>query len=657
MVNKHALSLLIVGVSILCAQTIFNQTASAAYQAGRILDDGVLLDARSMNAGQVQSFLGGRGGQIANKSFVMNCDAAGQQAKQIYQSMGAPCGHTTSAANIIYYSAQVYGISPKVIMATMQKEQSLITATNPTDRQYSQAMGYACPTSGNCSDSSNFFWQIDNGAWVLRYHFERARGNMNWWSPSSTWTCGTEKNLYKPNLYPGQNVRFYDTSGTHYATIYIQNSATSSFYCYTPHAYNNPQGLYGRAPYGTTGLYYSGSYNFVTFFDAWWGTTHNGIQIDMIRANQDITATYNTYKNQLGSPTSEQVPEFTTDGRVWQNFQNGTIIWTPNYGAHPLLFGSIYDRWRLLGGSLGTLGVPSSASIIESDDGRVWQNFRSGTVIYSQGNGAWEVLAGPIGDKWRSVGGSRGTLGRPTSGVAANSTMRKQNFENGVVARRDFNTPAYTITAGIYQRWQGNQATLKAPTMDAVRESSDGRVWQYFDGGLALTNNSNTWIIRNGAIHEKWKSLGGSTGKLGKPVSNQVSELDGRVWQQFEKGYLIQKNSQSPAYEALFGTIYTRWHQLGGSTGDLGTPQSSVITESDGRMWQNFENGTIIWSQNTGAWEVQGGFYTFWKQYGGSLGRLGKPTSARKIELNDVRWQNFERGKATWSPVAGWTIN
>jgi hypothetical protein len=296
MVSKHVLGLLAVAVFILCAQTIFSQKASAAYEAGRILDDGVLLDARSMNPGQVQSFLASRGGQIAGKSFVMNCDAAGQQAKQMYQSIGAPCGHTTSAANIIYYSAQVYGISPKVIMATMQKEQSLITATNPTDRQYSQAMGYACPTSGNCSDSSNFFWQIDNGTWVLRYHFERARGNMNWWNPSSTWTCGTEKNLYKPNLYPGQNVRFYDTNGTHYTTVYIQNSATSSFYCYTPHAYNNPQGLYGRSSYGITGLYYSGSYNFVTFFEAWFGSTRGEIFTRLDRPRWMQIKNNGTYK-------------------------------------------------------------------------------------------------------------------------------------------------------------------------------------------------------------------------------------------------------------------------------------------------------------------------------------------------------------------------
>lgn len=275
--KKLSLGIITLILSIVFSQTLFQQKTSAAYEAGRLLDDVVLLDAKSMNADQIQTFLNNRGGQIASRSFVMDCDAAGQKAKEIYLSLGAPCGRTASSASIIYYAAQVYGVNPKVILATMQKEQSLITATNPTARQYAQAMGYACPTSGSCSDSSNFFWQVDNGTWVLRYHFERARGNMSWWHQSTSWTCGTEKNLYKPNLYPRQNVRFYDTQGTHYATIYIQNAATSSFYCYTPHAYNNPQGLYGRAPYGTKGLYYSGSYNFVLFYEQWFGSTRGNI--------------------------------------------------------------------------------------------------------------------------------------------------------------------------------------------------------------------------------------------------------------------------------------------------------------------------------------------------------------------------------------------
>ena len=275
-ISIHAQRLLAGIVGIVAILLIFSLNApkvSAEYNAGRIIDDAVFLDAKSMSAADIQNFLVARGSGLKNMSFTLQCYGAGSTERQWYTAAGAQCDTPIPASHIIYYAAQIYGVNPKVILATMQKEQSLTTAANPTVWQLTQAMGYACPTSGSCSSSSSFPYQIDSGTWVLRYHFERARGNMTWWRTDSSWVCGTEKNLYKPNLYPGQNVRFHDTNGTHYTTIFIQNAATSSFYCYTPHVYNNPQGLYGRAPYGTTGLYYSGSYNFVHFYELWFGST------------------------------------------------------------------------------------------------------------------------------------------------------------------------------------------------------------------------------------------------------------------------------------------------------------------------------------------------------------------------------------------------
>lgn len=257
-----------------------SQQASAAYNGGRIMDNGVFLDANSMNAAQIQSFLASKGSGLASRSFVLQCYGANSQERQLYTSVGAACDQNMSAANIIYYASRIYGINPQVIMATLQKEQSLITTGNPTSWQLNQAMGYGCPTTGNCSGNSTFSYQIDSGTWVLRYHYERANGNNAWWSPSTTWVCGTEKNFYKPNLYPGQNVRFYDGNNVLYRTHFIENAATSSFYCYTPHAYNNPQGLYGRPAFGTTGQYYSGSYNFVSAFEEWFGSTDGG---DLVR--------------------------------------------------------------------------------------------------------------------------------------------------------------------------------------------------------------------------------------------------------------------------------------------------------------------------------------------------------------------------------------
>ncbi len=246
--------------------------AVSAYDNGHLIDDAIFLNASSMKEADIQSFLANKRSGLASRVFLFDCDSAGATSASYYRSSGAPCGSTVKASTIIYYAAQIYGINPQAVLATLQKEQSLVTNPNPSDWAINQAMGYGCPDSGGCG-SSNFLYQVDNGTWVLRYHRERANGNMDWWRRSNSWTCGSAKNYYSPNLYPNQNVSFYDDNGVKYTTVWLANPATSSMYCYTPHAYNNPQGLYGLPRVGTIGQYYSGSYNFVYWFEQWFGST------------------------------------------------------------------------------------------------------------------------------------------------------------------------------------------------------------------------------------------------------------------------------------------------------------------------------------------------------------------------------------------------
>lgn len=244
----------------------------AAYDGSRLIDNQVFLDANSMNTAQIQQFLTDQGAGLSSRSFVLTCGAPSDTATMnAYAAVSAPCGQTVSASTIIYYASQIYGVNPRVILATMQKEQSLTTAANPTDWQINQAMGYGCPDSGGCG-ASNFFYQIDNGTWVLRYHYERANGNNTWWNNGSN-VCGTATIYRSAGLYSGATVTFKDDNGVSYATYTLANAATASFYCYTPHAYNNPQGLYGLPVMGTVGMYYSGSYNFVLWFERWFGST------------------------------------------------------------------------------------------------------------------------------------------------------------------------------------------------------------------------------------------------------------------------------------------------------------------------------------------------------------------------------------------------
>ena len=136
--------------------------------------------------------------------------------------------------------------------------------------------GYACPDSGGCG-ASTFFYQVDNGTWVLRYHYERANHNNTWWNSGSI-VCvppapPSPPRYYSAALYSGATVTFIDDNNVPYVTYTLANAATAALYCYTPHAYNNPNGLYGLPVTGTVGMYYSGSYNFVKWFEAWFGRT------------------------------------------------------------------------------------------------------------------------------------------------------------------------------------------------------------------------------------------------------------------------------------------------------------------------------------------------------------------------------------------------
>ncbi len=246
-------------------------TLSAPNITNDLIDDPVFRDSSTMTASQIQAFLNAEGSGLANVRDVENCGSS-SGPHYAYYTQFYSCGTVQVAAQIIYDAARAYGINPEAILATLQKEQSLITTPNPTSSQINFAMGYGCPDSGGCS-FPGFFNQVDNGAWQFRTDIELGSGN-NWWgyTPSS-YPCNSATRYYSAPLKAGNTVTFTDDNGTAYETFTLTNMSTATLYCYTPHVYNNPNGINGVPRFGTTGLYYSGSYNFVYYFTLWFGST------------------------------------------------------------------------------------------------------------------------------------------------------------------------------------------------------------------------------------------------------------------------------------------------------------------------------------------------------------------------------------------------
>ena len=125
-----------------------------------------------------------------------------------------------SAAAIIYKSGKACDISQKVLLTVLQKEQHLLTATDPSDFQFKSAMGLSCPDDANCDpEYAGFFKQVYGAAKRYQYYVQHEdrygyhAGTLNYIQYNPDASCG------------GSNV-------------YIENKATALLYIYTPYQPN-----------------------------------------------------------------------------------------------------------------------------------------------------------------------------------------------------------------------------------------------------------------------------------------------------------------------------------------------------------------------------------------------------------------------------------
>src|SRR5688572_15140022 len=74
--------------------------------------------------------------------------------------------------------------------------------------------------------------------------------------------------------------------------------------------------------------------------------------------------------------------------------------------------------------------------------------------------------------------------------------------------------------------------------------------------------------------------------------------------------------------------IDIKYAELGGETGLLGAPQTDELIAPDNTgHYRHYQNGSIYWSPDSGAWEVHGLIRDKWSEYGWELSFLGYPLS------------------------------
>jgi LGFP repeat len=200
-------------------------------------------------------------------------------------------------------------------------------------------------------------------------------------------------------------------------------------------------------------------------------------------------------------------------------------------------------------------------------------------------------------------------LGWPLEEFALASGAEAVYFERGAIVLRP-DGRAFAVYGAIalhyrdlYDLKTGAGVALGFPL--AEEEAIAGGRRQRFDGADIYWNAAtNTTCEVQGAIREKWLALGGSSGFLGFPISDELAVMKG--------GHEIGRSSQ-------------------------------------------FTGGTIYWSGATGAYSVHGAIRDLYvTTYNGPIGALGFPTSDETASPRGLkRYNNFEHGCIVWTASSG----
>lgn len=282
-----------------------------------------------------------------------------------------------------------------------------------------------------------------------------------------------------------------------------------------------------------------------------------------------------------------------------------------------------------------------------------WPGFKgSAARTGALGASAPTTVGGKIGERWTALGGRTGTLGAPTSAEFDIPNGRGQRFAGGDIYWSG-STGAHEVYGAIldrYRRLGGPSGRLGLPTTGEAA-APGGRVSAFQAGSVYWSPGTGAWSVQ-GLILDRYRALGGPGGTLGFPVQDEAGTPGGRV-SRFLNGVAFW--SPGTGAHAVQGAILVQHTQLGGTAGLLGFPTTDELAVAGGRT-SRFTRGEVLWSGATGAHEVHGLILETYRARGGAGGPLGLPRSDEYPVPGGAR-SDFQGGGLRYDAARGVVVS
>lgn len=324
-----------------------------AFDPNSILSDDEMTDSQSMDMNQIQSFLS-RGSLATLKTPDWE-------------------GITRPASQIIWNAAQQHNINPRFLLVLLQKEQSVVEDSSPSQKQLDWATGYGVCDDCSLNDAGLSRWQ-GFGKQVNSAAMQFTEGYME-----DILSKGTTSGIYGPNIA----VTIDDT------VVTPKNAATAAMYAYTPHLHGNM--------------------NFATIWTRWFSKDYPTGTLLQVEGSSGVYRIENGYRRPITSKSALTTRYnsdliITVSQTTLDQYPDGSPIALPNYSLVKDEKGNIYllvddtlrhitsmDAFRSIGYSMDELVDITSAEVATYAQGTpitVNTQDPSGKVVKLATNGA-----------------------------------------------------------------------------------------------------------------------------------------------------------------------------------------------------------------------------------------------------------------------------
>jgi uncharacterized protein with LGFP repeats len=634
-VNRWIAALVTIVVS--AAVVVVAEPASALtlngsdFVAGNIISNSEFFDSNSLTESQIQNFLDKRVGNCPTNS---NClaeytqttttrEATSIQGDGVDPLCDRYVGATDEPASRIIFKVQnACHISAKVILVTLQKEQGLVSNSDPSADKLKIAMGYACPDTAPCNAKYyGFYNQVYSAASQLRRYTD----------PASVFY------LSKPVGVASQ-IAYNPNSSCGTKRVKIANAATHALYLYTPYT-PNAAALANLSGTGDSCSSYGNS-NFWEYYQHWFNAKAN-LLADIADLGARVTTSWGAQTDISGCvPTSDTCQaiyehavaqwdvlthtDYATDviattyvanggltGRLGaivrnasavdggshgnglrQEFVNGIVYQGPDNSAH-IVLDDVEAYYAAAGGPAGRLDWPIADASCNADG--CSQDFAGGYIM-TDPNGVFHVLSGAIADYLKANGGVRSAWGMPIGDATSvdygpRGTGRTQAFANGTVYEHDGS--AVLVTPEMQAVLDAAGGVREVGWPKSAQASGGGTLTQDFGTGRLVKTGASAGIIVPNELLASFKRAGGPGGFLGLPTgsASEYTGKDGFVGskQSFAGGVIIKG---APGTFAMPRLVWSKYKASGGAMGKRGWPKRKAV-ESTTSWSQVFQHGTI----------------------------------------------------------------